>query len=75
MIVELDLLKFTYLTGLYMVFNGHYYMIARVVFLLIDQFFFRFWYAPCQKWKTYADWMTYIDFKTGMPYTWSSADS
>lgn len=40
MIVELDLLKFTYLTGLYMVFNGHYYMIARVVFLLIDQFFF-----------------------------------
>lgn len=42
MIVELDLLKFTYLTGFYMVFNGHYYMIARVVFLLIDQFFFRF---------------------------------
>lgn len=41
MIVELDLLKFTYLTGLYMVFNGHYYMIARVVFLLIDQFFFK----------------------------------
>lgn len=40
MIVELDLLKFTYLTGLYMVFNGHYYMIARVVFLLIDHFFF-----------------------------------
>lgn len=40
MIVELDLLKFTYLTGLYMVFNGHYYMIARVFFLLIDQFFF-----------------------------------
>lgn len=46
MIVELDLLKFTYLTGLYMVFNGHYYMIARVVFLLIDHFFLDFDMLP-----------------------------
>lgn len=36
MIVELDLFKFKYLIGLYMVFNGYYYMIVRVVFFLID---------------------------------------
>lgn len=46
MIVELDLLKFTYLTGLSMIFNGHYYMIARVVFLLIDHFFLDFDMLP-----------------------------
>lgn len=40
MIVELDLFKFIYLIGLYMIFNGYYYMIVRVVFFLIDYFFF-----------------------------------